>query len=262
MSTGFNLRPDIAEVIRRKGVGLAGDGSVLSRPARIFHRVNITPTGNQQISFFNEAKSQNVTNMDQASMLSANQAMIIVGMRFSFIPGLDRDGKRLGIAAPTAAEKLASSLNLGVAAADNADGLATLWKWHEKTREILSQGLVELKIGDRTIFSIHGLDAFPAGRGVVTSVGVSNSIWAAAAATVQHGMTAIANGAPVSGNAFRFISPLALVAGQQFSVNVSYSGGIDFTDADLGPLVGLANAKAAGTLMCELDGELLSSANA
>ena len=262
--TGFNIRTDIADVIRRKGVGLAGDGSVLSRPVRIFHRVNITPAGNQQISFFNEAKSTNVTNMDQASMLSANMAMIVVGMRFSFTPGFDRDGKRLGIAAPTAAELQASALNLGMADATNADKLGTIWKWHEKTRELLGQGLVELRIGDRTIFSVFGLDAFPSGRGVVTSAALGTAIGGSAvpATTVQQALTSIANGAPVAGNAFRFISPLALVSGQQFSVNVSYTGGVDFTELNLGPLNALANAKAAGVLMCELEGELLSAASA
>ena len=271
MANGFNLRSDLSAVLKAKGVGIAGDGTVLSRPCRLYHRLNIPKAGSFRYAFFNEPKGLGITNLDQASTLPANQAFVALGMRFSFTPGIDRMGLRLGIAVPVAAEFAASTLNFGTsttgaAAAAAADGIAGIWKWHEKVRELLSQGEVSFKTGDRTMFQVYGLDAFPSGRGVVCSaasdsaVGVANSTATTVTINaIQHALTQISNGAPVAGNFFRFTSPIAIVAGQQFGVEVAYNSLVDFAELNLGPLNGIANAVTAGTLMCELDGELMST---
>ena len=267
---GFNLNANVASVVRGKGVGMAGDGNVLSRPCRLYHRLNVPKAGIGRYTFFNEAKGLGISNLDQPGTLPANNVFVALGIRFSFLPGMDRLGLRLGLSAPSAAELQASSLNYGsstTAAVVTAtvDALAAIWKWHEKVREILSQGEALFKIGDRTMFQVYGLDAMPSGRGVVASaqsdvsVGVSNTT--ATTITIQslqHALTQISNGAPVVGNIFKFSSPIAIVAGQQFSVELAYNANVDFTEQYLGPLYGLANAVSAGTLMCELDGEMIT----
>ena len=265
MGNGFNLRQDILNVLRAKGVGIPGDGTVLSRHGRLYHRLNVPAAGSAQFTFFNEAKKLSITNLDQANQLPANQVMIVTGIRFSFLPGLDRDGKRLGTAI-TAGVAGASSLSTGVAGAAATamtDNLAAIWKWHEKIREFLSQGLVELKVADRVMLSVYGLDAFPAGRGVVTSSTMNaNSVQVAAAGTlasVQQAITSSANGAPMFGNRFSLASAIPLVAGQQFSLEVNFANAVDFTEVNLGPLNGIAGAITAGVLMAELEGELLTT---
>lgn len=262
-SNGFSVREDVLRYVREsRGVGIAGDGSVWSRPARIWHRVDVPKAGIGMLRFYNEAKALGVTNLDQPNSVPPNYVFLAYGLKFHFTPGVNRLGQRLGIAAPAQAELLASALNLGSAAATITDNIATVWKWHEKVRELFAQGTITLNISDRPIFEMYGLDTFPSGRGVVTSVAGSDTMTnAAAAASIQRAFTSLSNGAPVFGNAHRFPKPYAIAAGQQFNVVVQYNAAVDFTEQYLGPLYNLANAVTAGVLMCELEGEMVSPVN-
>jgi hypothetical protein len=262
-NNGFSVREDVLNFVRQgRGVGLAGDGSVWSRPYRLWHRLDIPKAGNALLRFFNEAKALGVTNLDQPNTLPANYVFIAYGLKFHFLPGVDRIGRRLGIAAPTAAELTASAMNYGSAGAVVTDQTAALWKWHEKIRELLGMGTVALNISDRPIFEMYGLDTFPSGRGVVTSVAASDAMTnTSTAASIQRAFTSISNGAPVFGNAHRFPKPYAIAAGQQFNVTVQYNSPVDFTEQYLGPIYSLANAVTAGVLMCEIEGEMVSPVN-
>lgn len=259
---GFSVRADVLNYVRNvRRVGIAGDGGVWTRPYRIWHRLNYPKAGQNIFRFFSESRGLGVTNLDQPYTLPANYIFIAYGVKFGFLPGVDRNGYRLGEAAPAAADIQASSMNIGSAGATITDNAPT-WKWHEKIREVLSQGTVVLNLSDRPLFEMYGLDTFPSGRGVVSSVAASDAMTnTAAAASIQRAYTAISNGAPVFGNAHRFPSPYAICAGQQFNLTVQYNTNVDFTETNLGPLYNLTNAVTAGVLMCELEGEMVSPVN-
>lgn len=261
MSTnGFALKQNVADFIRQKrGVGIPGDGNVWSRPYELWHRRDVPKAGIASLVFFNEVRGDGITNLDQANTLPANYAFLAKGLRFHFLPGFDRSGRRLGIAAPTTAERLISGLNtFGQSTSITVDHLAPLWKWAEKIREFLGQGTVELKIGERPILNAYGLDNFPAGRGIVGNAMLSNSITNTVASSQAVGLSSISNGAPIITNRHSFERPYPIFAGQQFAVETRWNQVVDWTEADIGPLSGVGNAVTAGVLLCEMEGELVS----
>lgn len=259
MANGFNVREDILNLLRSRGIGLPGDGNILTRAYSLWHRISLAAAGVTQQTFFNENKSPDVTNLEQANILPANYVFVMDGMSFNFIPGFDRTGSR--VAAVSAASLNYSGTAVGT------DATAPVWKWAEKTRELLSQGQVVMTIGDREMINRHGLDAFPSGRGLVASMTVSNSLAAAttasASASLTQAMLLMSNGAPVAGNVYRFSSPIAIPAGQNFGVRVNWGTKVDFTEQYAGPLYNLnPAATVAGTLVCELHGLMVQPANA
>lgn len=265
------MSDNIAATLKRLSGGLpAGNAKVWLRPAKIYHRVNILADGSlTAVRFFNEARAKYVTNLDQPNQLPANFAMAVSAIRFDWLYGFDRLGYRLGVSGttPTAAQLEASSLNWGESGATSADELAKLWKIQELSREMLSQGLVTLSIGDRPVFEIFGLSSFPSGKGIVASNALSHAATFTAGSQTSNGMTSINNGVPVWSNRFTFDSPYPIPAGQQFRIDVEYAQKIDWLNATIGPLNGVATTGApngvlvAGVLSCELEGTLVCPAN-
>jgi hypothetical protein len=260
--TGFPIDASLTRLANNLG-GVARPGADFSRKYRLWHRQNIPAGGQTTYTFFNASRQANVTNLEQAGTLPANQVFEVQTMRFNLLTGFDVQGRRLGIEAPTAGELNASALNMLQVGPGLADPLSAPWRWHEWAREILSQGEVRFRIGEREVFSIHGLTAFPDGRGVVTDANATlslaqSSTSGTAGATGSLILAQVYNGAPTASNRIVFDKRLTIVSGQQISVDVVYGRAISSTIATLGPLNGVTNATVAGVLMCELEGNLTS----
>lgn len=259
MSTpnGLALRADIANVARQRGLlPPSGSSNVLTVPWRLYHRVNVPAAGQTNFTFFNETRSAGVTNLDTQGQLPANQVMEVEAIAFSFLPGLDRLGQRLGVAAPTQAQVEASLLNRSSTIAASADPAAPLVLWQEKARELLSQGGVVFTINGRNFMDAYGLTTFPEGRGVLADGNSTISATFTAAAGLAERRTGVYNGAPVASNLYRFPTKVGLFPGQAFSVTVTYNRAVDFTQQFAGPLFNVTGALVAGTLTCELIGKL------
>lgn len=263
-SNGYSINANVASALSARTGGLPGGGAkVITRPYKYWHRLNVPKAGSETFRFFNEARANGVTNLEQANTLPSNYAFALHCIRLSFLPGFDREGKRLGIAPAsiTAAERRASALNWGkYEAAVPTDTIDRVPRWHEKMRELMEQAEVELHIGDRPIQNVYGLTNYPQGRGLVGGGALATGFAQAAPANAYQGdaISTVSNGVPIVANAWGFGVPFPLVGGQQFSLVVRYNRAVDFTEADLGPLEGVTNAVTAGVLMCELEGELIT----
>lgn len=257
-ASGYNLAPALETAATKLGVGIPGRGAFFRRPYTLYHRQNVPASGQTQYIFFNEARSIGVTNLEQAGTLPANQLFIAHGMRFKFLCGITRTGARVTSTSNT----YVSSLSYGVTATSNADNVATTWKWAEKTRELLSQGQVIMRVGERDVFNQYGLEKFPSGSGLSVQSDVAASLaTTASSVTPSYGVNVqtLNNGERVVSNRYTFSTKIGILAGQQFSVQVDYNAAVDFSDQYLGPLNGVT-VTYAGTLMCEIEGELVTPA--
>lgn len=255
--TGLSLRADIAQAAQRRGLlAPSGRTNVLETPWTIYHRRDVPAAGQTNFVFFNEVRGQGITNLDVQGQLPANQVFSCEGIKFGFLPGFDRTGQRLGIAAPSSAQALGSALNRSSVIASSLDPAALLPLWQEKARELLMQGAVQFIINGRTVLDAYGLATFPEGRGVLGDANQAISATFTAAAGLASVRSGVYNGAPLASNVFRFASKIGIFPGQAFSVGVTYNRAVNFNEADVGPLVGLS-AVTAGTLTCELFGTLI-----
>jgi hypothetical protein len=259
-SSGYNIAPGLEDAALKLGVGIPGRGKYFRRPYTLYHRVNVPAAGQTQFIFFNEPRAIGVTNLEQAGTLPANQLFIAHGLRFKFLCGIDRLGNRIGVAAPTQAQLVASSLSGGVVGTAAADGLAAQWQWTEKFRELLAQGQVIFRIGERDVFNQYGLEKFPNGSGVTAQTALAESGTFTAQASHQINVTQLNNGERVVSNRYSFTTKVGILAGQQFGLQVDYSRAVDFTQQYVGPLYGITGAVTAGTLMAELEGEIVTPA--
>jgi hypothetical protein len=271
-TNGYAMKPEVARVIEAVCGGLpAGQNQVWVRPYKIYHRVPVMAAGNiLTLDFFNARRQKGVSNLDTPNSLPANYGFALTSLRFDFLPGFDELGYRLGVrtAAPTTAQYQASALNFGSAGAVITDALAQMWKWQEKIRELMNQGVITLTIAEKPVFEIFGVTSFPAGKGLnVNAVHQTSMTNAASAASIQDSMNNITNGVPVISNRFDFGSPYPIMAGQQFGVKVELQQKLDWTETNLGPLNSIATTGSvaaeltAGTLTCEMEGLLASPAN-
>lgn len=271
-TNGYAMKPEVANVIKAITGGLpAGQNQVWVRPYKLYHRVPVMAAGNiLTLNFFNANRAKGVTNLDIPNSLPANYGFAIASMRFDFLPGFDELGYRLGVrtAAPTTAQYQASALNFGSAGAVITDVCAQMWKWQEKVRELMNQGIVTLTIAEKPVFEVFGITSFPAGKGLNVNATFQSAMTAAAASnSIQDSLNNITNGVPVISNRFDFGSPYPLLAGQQFGVKIELQQKVDWTETNLGPLNSIATTGSvaaeltAGTLCCELEGLLASPAN-
>lgn len=258
-ANGYPINDPVSAAFAREVGGFpAGVNPTKIRPWCYWHRVTVPVAGTQQYTFFNVARTQNITNLENAGTLPANYALAVHTMRFKFLYGFNANGTRISAATP-----LATTLNLGASSAAVADQLARIWQISEKTRELIEQGVVTLWIGDNKIIEYFGLDNFPSGRGANAQYGVGASAAnGAAAASVGDAVGNQYNGAPVLCNAFPFGTPFPIMPGQQFRVQVDYTTLVDWAVATLGPLNGVGDATAAGMLQCDLIGNLYSPGSA
>ena len=265
-----SLNPVLTKIANARGA-LPNNLPAFTRSFTYFHRLNVPKAGQQSFTFFNASRQAGITNLEQAGTLPVNTVFTIRAIRFSFLPGFDVSGLRLGYSSAGATERIASSMNYanttnvltgaGVTAATGAvDVLAGAYsyQWAEKSRELMDQGEVILYKGDRTVYSAYGLTKFPQGRGLVTdtttalAIGNSN----AAYGSVYSG---IYNGAPLAGNVHKLQGDVTIRTGETFKIDVNYSRIVDFTESTIGPLGAVTNAITAGVLMCELDGDIATS---
>lgn len=228
------------------------------RRSTIFHRINVPVNGQQVFNFFNASRAGGVTNLEQAGTLPANTVATVTHVRFSFLPGFDVAGNRLGIAAPTQAQIQASLLGSAGYGTTAADPIAAspIALWFEKFRELMSQGQASFRIGEREIFSAYGLTKFPEGRGVVPQVQTSAALANSTASTVNtfhETFAGVFNGAPVIGNAWKLDGDVKIFSGKQFALDVNYIKPVNFAEQYAGPLYNIAGAVTAGVLMAELD---------
>lgn len=267
MSNGFAINPALKRIANSRG-GLAGSGgATFTRGTTIFHRLNVPVAGQQSFTFFNAPRAAGITNLEQPGTLPVNTVALVRNIRFSFLPGFNNIGQRLGITGSlTQAQIEASLLNVskyGTTAADPAAASSAPALWQEKARELLSQGTVNFRVGERDVVTAYGLTKFPEGRGVVGDVTASSAIANTTTTTVNvHNQVfaSIYNGAPVIGNAYSVRGDVQIGSGQQFGIEVTYANAVDFTQQYAGPLYNISGAITAGVLMCELDIDLSTPA--
>jgi len=269
---GFPMRNDVANGLKQLTGGIpAGAQQTWYRKTKFYHRLDVKADGSQlSFTFFNEARAKFITNLDQPNTISSNYAFAASAIRFNFLYGFDRLQFRLGIqtTTPTAAQFKASSMNFGEAAATITDNEAQLWKIQEKIRELLSNGVVTMTVGEKPVVEAFALTSFPSGTGIVTANALSHTMTAAAASnSIQNGMTSAVNGVPVLSNVFSLgQQPYPIAPGQTFNLKVEFNRGIDWTETNLGPLSGVATTGTpdgvlkAGVLECDLEGTLISPA--
>ncbi len=231
-----------------------GFGQVLVRPYTYYHRRDIPNNGTTQQQFFNESKSLGVTNMQQPNALPANYVFGIATIRCSVLCGIDVGGSRSDVSS-TAVE---TALSIGDATA-GANGIGNVAKWHEILREYFGTGVLTLKAGEREILTVHGLNNFPEGGGIIThGVGAASLDGNASAVGTQTIVGNVSNGAPFVGNMFQFHTPFVLPGGQNFNVFIDWPNAVDFTAANIGPLEGETAGDPAGTVKVELMGTLIT----
>jgi hypothetical protein len=257
-----SLNPVLTKIANARGA-LPNNLPAFTRSFTYFHRLNVPKGGQQSFTFFNASRQSGVTNLEQAGTLPVNTVFTIRAIRFSFLPGFDTAGIRLGYSSAGTTERIASSMNYAAVTNNftgTADplGAAYATQWAEKSRELMDQGEVILSKGDRTVYSAYGLTKFPQGRGLVTdtSLAISSTSTNVYAGEVFSG---IYNGAPLAGNVHRLAGDVTIRTGETFKIDVGYSKIVDFTEATVGPLAAVTNAITAGVLMCELDGDIATS---
>lgn len=256
--SGLPLRPDIASIAARRGLlPPGGRANVLVQPWTYYHRRDVPAAGASSFTFFNEPKSQGVTNLENQGSLPANQVLEVHGMRFGFLPGIDRLGNRLGVAAPTQAQIEASLLNRASTIASSADPASPLVLWNEKARELLNQGSIQLTVNSRVLVDTYALTTFPESKGVVSDANGYIAATFTAAAGLASIRSGVFNGAPAASNERKFPTKVAIFPGQAFSVAVNFNRAVDFTQQYAGPLYNVSGAVTAGVLCCELFGNLI-----
>lgn len=274
LPSGYPIQAPVADWLNEQCGGLPGVGMKLwERPAKYYDRVNVPGGGTgagsvpvSELNFFRSAQALGITNIPTPNQLPANYALALRSIRFGFLPGFDNLSRRLGQAAPTSAQKLASSLAVGevIAAATQAAAYTIAVKWHELIRQFMSTAIVTFVVADRPVFEMHGLLNFPDGKGIAQ--GTVQGMAGTGAATQYSVQTFgnLNNGAPMLGNMMTFGKPYPIPGGQNFGVNVRWQIAPDFCDADLGPLVAFNTVAGlvAGCLTCELEGNLASPASA
>lgn len=231
---------------------------VLARNVKLYSRKNIGVGANAPISlrFFDESPAPFVQTIVNQSQLPANMALVLHSIRFGFTYGLDRLGRRLGLAAPSAAQKLLASLSAGSFNGTAADLLATQWRAAETIREFMSTPTASFGVSTNTLWTVSGLLALPDGKGSLVQAGLAQTSNSAGTGLTADIVQSISNGAPVQGNMWNFTSPWPLAGTENFTLQVDWPRGVDFTDADVGPLAGQAATVIAGTLTAELQGVL------
>ncbi len=251
-NNGFPMDELVRQRMRQIAGGIPGDGdATLTTPQSYYHRVNYPTAGSTQFRFFNEPRARGITNLDTPNQFPANYGFLLRSISFDFLPAFDRQG------AHCSATVANSSLSLSAIAAATADQLARPWRWNEKVRELMSQGVVTFKVGQRDIFEVFGLTNFPSGKGVVSNPGVSNMLDTSAAAnSLGTMMNQVTNGAPVFCNRWEFYEPFPIAPNQTFELTVDYLTAVSFSEAGRGPMEGDAGA-TAGVLMCEMLGQLV-----
>lgn len=256
-NTGFPINSAAAAWLRDVCKGLPGENHpVTIKPVRLYSRVNV-PVGAatlREFDFFTANKALGIQNIGQGG-IPTNEALALTSIRFGFLWGFNNQGQRLGLAAPTPAQKLLSSLSAGATAAALGDLLDAQWKAAEGIRNFMENGIVTFSIQNEEIFQVQGLTCLPDGKGSLVQAGVSSTGTLAAGESVQHIVQSISNGAPYIGNAWRFPAPWPLPAQQAFGIKVQHITPVDFAEADIGPLEGEAGV-IAGTVTCELQGLL------
>lgn len=275
IAAGYPIDKRIADWLDRKCGGTPGsDLALWERRVRIYDRINIPGGGTggggalpllNQVDFFKSNYAPYVTNLQTPNQFPANYAIAVYSLRIGFLPGFDRLGQRLGQAAPAAATILASAQAVGeaYAAATAAAATTVAVRWAETLREFLSTPIVQFNVADRQVFEIQSLLAFPDGKGLAQGTAIGSQGTLAATNITQSVFGNINNGAPVYSNAFSFGTPYPLPGGQNFGVSAKWPRAVDWADATIGPLAGLNLAgQVAGTLMCELEGDLVSLASA
>lgn len=267
-TNGYALKPSVFKLARALFGGLpGGKNQSWVRKTKYYHRLDFRADGSQTLfTFFNEARSIGVTNLDQPGTIPAGYVFGLQALRFKFTYGFDRNHKRLGVTTgtPTAAQFKGSAMNFGEASATITDNEAAVWKIQEKIRELFAQGIVTLNVAEKPLFEIFGIDSFPSGSGLATSIGASHTMTAAAASnSIQNVMSNVTNGVPVLSNVFTLGTPYPIVAGNVFNVKLNLLNGVDFTETNLGPLNGVATTGTtnavciAGVLECDLEGTLI-----
>lgn len=261
--TGLPIRGDIQRFAEKLGIKLPNSSTTaVLLPWTYYHRVNIPAAGTQSVTFFTEGKSIGVTNLDNPNQLPANFIFSVRAMRFGFLPGLDRLGNRLGITAPVQATVEASLLNRSSTIATSADPASPMVLWNEKVRELLTQGRVQVNANNRLMHESYGLHTFPEAKGVVTDQNAAISATFTAGAGLASVRGGVFNGAPVASNERSFSTRISIGGGQNFNVAVDWPRAVDFTQQFAGPLFNLIPAAVtAGTLTCELVGELFVPVN-
>lgn len=231
---------------------------VIARNVKLWSRKNVGVGANapSTIRFFDESPAPFVQNIINQQSLPANMALILHSVRFGFTYGMDRQGRRLGLASPSAAQKALSSLSFGSSAAAGGDLINAQWRAAETVREFMSTPMASFGVSTNTLWTVSGLLALPDGKGSLVQAGTSQASTSATAAGTSDVFQSITNGAPVQSNMWNFTSQFPLAGNENFQLQVEWPRQVDFSDTDLGPLAGQANTVIAGYLTAELQGVL------
>lgn len=185
------------------GLGIVGDAAlplgpywedVLMRRERFYHRQDISTTANG-LTFFNAAKTRNVSNLPQPGFIG-EAGMWAINLCFAIQPGY-----QVGGTAEVDGEAHQTDVDPSVVIAD--------------MQAIYNSGFVKLKIAGQTVVDIHGLYNFPAGGGL-TGFGAVASTAAAIHTFVG------TNGAPMVSNKFQFTPPHPIYPDDQIELTVEW----------------------------------------
>lgn len=261
-SDGYNMNKAVKDWAKAQAGGLPGEGlGVKGRNVKLYSRKNflVGTSAPSRLKFFDETEAPFVQTIVTQSQLPANMALMLNTVRIGFVPGIDRMGNRLGQSTATTAQKNASALSFGAAAAAAGDILAAQWKWNEKMREMMNTAIMNFGLVTDQLWEVSGLTSLPDGKGMLTQAGTSAQGTVAGSNTGDV-FQSVTNGAPVADNYWAFATPWPLVGSETFKIEANWPKAVDFAEADIGPLEGITGAAGedivAGTIICELQGLL------
>jgi len=176
-----------------------------TRPVVYYHRQMFINNGTLQqgpFTFFNTNNTDYVTNWFGPNGAPTDYGIIATGFGIKI---------QQGVTATGALENASSDLIIGTNNAALTIPL-NLRQW------ITENGLVSLKIGDRTIIDrVFGLDNFPPGIGVEGFGGNATTL-----ANTLVGATRLNNGAAMQGNFFKFPEPVLVLPNKPILGTIAY----------------------------------------
>lgn len=262
VGNGYPMQDPVAQ----RGYALCGGiqgGAAQTREVNygFYHRQNIPNNGIRELRFFNEAYNLGITNLPVANQIPANTFFALEAIRFDFLYGIDRNGSRATVFAGGGAVGQ-TGLSGGGAGAVGTDTLTDdQWKAQELIRELMEQGIVTFSVNNRPVFERFALTSFPSGRGIAAALSSDYAGTFAATNTVGHAFAQVSNGAPMRANAQVMTTRYPMPAGCTFDIKINWLALVDFQNATIGPLVGPTAGNPAGTMTCELEGQLVTPAS-
>jgi hypothetical protein len=165
----------------------------VERSERFYHIVDYATTGHTALTFFNAAKNDHITNLNNGE-IEAERPFLLDGICVTF-QDLTAAGARSGAQISTSA----------ITSATRA----------EEVRSILQAGLLKLSVSDREAFQAQDLTHFPSDGGF--DIGAASISFATATAS---SIVPYSNGAPVVGNRFKLDRAWPVLPGKRLKVEL------------------------------------------